>query len=146
LNDSLRKQEEAFMRTILSISVGLVFSTAAAYAGPTGPCPASVTDDVKAPGGAAQVEHTFKEVAFYLGDPKDNDGVPSDDDSEKPRQLDQHWVLTRVPGKPITMVCRYRGTNKTVVDTLPANITSCVLEGKMDEHGEILGSPTLTCK
>jgi hypothetical protein len=131
---------EDVMRTVLLASVGLLFGAAVAYAGPTGPCPASVTD------GSAEVEHKFKEVAFYNGDPKDNDGVPSDDDSEKPRQVDQHWELTRVPGKPITVVCRYHGTDKTVVDTVPASIKSCVLEGQMNDKGEILGSPTLTCK
>ena len=134
------------MRAVLFMPFGLMLSATAAYAGPTGPCPATLTDDVKASGGSAQVEHKFKEVAFYVGDPKDNNGVPSDDDSDKPRQLDQHWVLTREAGKPLMMVCKYHGTDKTVVDTLPANITSCVLEGKMDDKGEILGSPTLSCK
>src|SRR5690242_18009528 len=114
---------EDVMRVLFLVPFGLMLS-ASAQAGPTGPCPASVTDDVKASGGSAQVEHKFKEVAFYSGDPKDNDGVPSDDDSEKPRKLDQHWELTRVPGKPLTMVCRYHGTDKTVVDTVPANIKS----------------------
>ena len=134
------------MRAVLLASVGLMFAASVAYAGLTGPCPATLTDDVKASGGSAQVEHKFKEVAFYVGDPKDNNGVPSDDDSEKPHQLDQHWVLTREAGKPLMMVCKYHDTNKTVVDAVPANITNCVLEGKMDAKGEILGSPTLTCK
>lgn len=133
------------MRAVLLVLFGLMLS-ATAYAAQTGPCPATVTDDVSVSGGSAQVEHKFKEVAFYVGDPKDNDGVPSDDDSEKPRQLDQHWELTRVPGKPITMVCRYHGTNKTVVDAVPVSIKSCVLEGEMDAHGEVVGSPKLTCQ
>ncbi len=134
------------MRTLVLVPFGLMLS-ATAYAGPTGPCPASVTDDVQAPaGGSAPVEHRFKDVAFYEGDPKDKDDVPSDDDSAGPRKLDQRWELTRAPGKPITMVCRYHGTNKTVVDVVPLSITSCTLEGEMDAHGEILGSPMLTCK
>ena len=131
------------MRTLLLVPFGLMLS-ATAYAGP---CPPSVTDGVQAPGGgAAQAEHRFKDVAFYEGDPKDKVDVPSDDDSAGPRKLDQRWELTRAPGKPITMVCRYHGTNKTVVAIVPVDITSCTLEGKMDAHGEILGSPDLTCK
>jgi hypothetical protein len=132
------------MRTILLASAVFVFSAVAAQAGP---CPASVTDDVQPPGGgAAQVEHRFKDVSFYEGDPKQKDDVPSDDNAARPRQLEQHWELTRSPGKPITMVCRYHGTNKTYVAVVPDNVKGCTLSGEMDSHGEVAGSPTLECK
>ncbi|MBI1210474.1 MAG: hypothetical protein GC190_03350 [Alphaproteobacteria bacterium] len=134
------------MRIFLVASFGLMLSAVAANAD-SGPCPATVTDDGEPPGaGSAQMEHRFKDVGFYLGDPKDNDGVPSDDDSEKERQLEQHWELTRVPGKPITMVCRYHGTDKTYVSTVPNDVKGCVLSGEMNDRGDVLGSPDLTCK
>ena len=134
------------MRTIFLAPIGLLMSAVAANAG-SGPCPASVTDDVQPPGGgSAQVEHRFRDVSFYEGDPKANDGVPSDDNSQGPRKLEQYWELTRSPGKPITMVCRYHGTDRTYVAVVPDNVKSCTLSGEMDERGEVLGSPTLECK
>jgi len=134
------------MRTMIFVPFGLMMSAVAACAG-SGPCPASVTDDVQPPGGgSAQVEYRFADVSFFEGDPKGKDDVPSDDNAERPRQLEQHWELTRAPGKPITMVCRYHGTNKTVVQVVPLSIKSCVLSGEMDEHGEVIGSPNLECK
>ena len=132
------------MRTLLLVPVGLMLSAFAAYAGP---CPASIPDDVSVPdGGSAQVEHKFRYVSFYEGDPKEQADLAPDDDGPDPGKLEQRWELTRAPGKPITMVCRYHGTERTHVETVPAGVKSCTLSGEMDEDGEVLGSPELACK
>jgi hypothetical protein len=131
------------MRKVLLVSAGLMLGGAAANAGP---CPASVTDDVQPPaGGSAQVEHKFRYVSFYAGDPKDQVNLAPDDGPD-PSKLEQRWELTRKPGEKITMVCRYHDTDKTFVDTLPASIKSCTLTGQMDGQGRVIGSPTLECK
>jgi len=133
------------MRRILLVPVGLVFGVTSAYGGP---CPATVSVDERPPGsaaGAILVEHQFRYVSFYEGDPKDQADLAPDEGPD-PKKLEQRWELTRSPGKPITMVCRYRGTDKTVVDVVPPAIRDCTLTGEMDAHGEIIGSPMLACK
>jgi hypothetical protein len=54
--------------------------------------------------------------------------------------------MFRTPGRPIVMICRYHGTDATVRKDVPVSIKECRLEGQMDGKGEVLGSPTLTCK
>lgn len=133
------------MRAILLAPIGLAFCASAANAGP---CPASVTVDEKPPGsavGMVPIEHKFRYVSFYEGDPKDQADL-APDEGPNARKLEQRWELTRAPGQPITMVCRYHGTDKTTTSVLPANVKSCTLSGEIDAHGEVIGSPTLECK
>ena len=131
------------MRTLLLVPAAVLLSVSAAFAGP---CPASIPDDVRVSGGSAQTEHKFRYVSFYEGDPKDQADLAPDDDGPDPGKIEQRWELTRSPGRPITMVCRYHGTDRTYVETVPARVKSCVLSGEMDEDGEVLGSPELECK
>jgi hypothetical protein len=133
------------MRTMLIAPFGLVLAVAPAYAGP---CPATISVNERPVGsaaGAVLVEHPFRYVSFYEGDPKDQADLAPDEGPD-PKKLEQHWELTRTPGQHITMVCRYHGTDKTVVDVVPPTVKSCTLTGEMDAHGEVIGSPTLECK
>ena len=129
------------MRRILLVPFGFVLGVTSTYAGP---CPAAVSVDDRSPG-AASVQHPFRYVSFYEGDPKDQADL-APDEGPNSKKLEQRWELTRTPGKPITMVCRYHDTDKTVVDVVPPAVNSCTLTGEMDAHGEIIGSPTLACK
>jgi hypothetical protein len=43
------------------------------------------------------------------------------------------------------MVCRYHGTDQTVVKEVPNHIQACKLEGLIGDDAEIVGSPTLSC-
>jgi len=131
------------MRTMLLVPLGLILSLGAAHAGP---CPPTITDDKRVDGGSAQTEHKFRYVSFYEGDPKDEVDLAPDDDGPDPSKLEQRWELTRTPGRPITMVCRYHGTDRTYVETVPAKVKSCTLIGEMGEGGEVIGSPKLSCK
>jgi hypothetical protein len=133
------------MRTIFLVPVGLVLGMASASAGP---CPATISVNERPAGSAAAavlVEHPFRYVSFYEGNPKDQADLAPDEGPD-PKKLEQHWELTRTPGQSITMVCRYHGTDKTVVDVVPPGIKGCTLTGEMDAHGEVIGSPTLECK
>lgn len=134
------------MRAILFVGLGLgcLVGTGSAFAGP---CPASISVSQKPPSGAAAVtvEHKFQYVSFYEGDPKDQADLAPDEGPD-PKKLEQHWELTRTPGKPIMMVCRYHDTDKTVVDVVPPTVKGCTLTGEVDEHGQVIGSPSLECK
>ncbi len=130
------------MRMILLVPLGLALGMVSAHAGP---CPASIPDDVNTSHGSFQVEHKFRYVSFYVGDPKDQADL-APDDGPNPGKLEQHWELTRGPGEKIAMVCRYHGTDKTVTSLLPPSVKSCTLTGEMDAHGDVVGSPTLECK
>lgn len=137
------------MRALL-VSFGFVFSVAVAHAGP---CPATITVDEplqgadgELPGLKVKVEHKFRYVSFYEGDPRDQADLAPDEDGPNPGKLEQRWELTRAPGQPITMVCRYHGTDRTYTEVVPSRVKSCVLSGEMDENGDVLGSPELECK
>lgn len=136
------------MRAVSLVSVGLVVNAAAAYAGP---CPATITVDEPMQTAHGEmdlkiaVEHKFRYVSFYEGDPKDQADLAPDDNGPNGK-IEQRWELTRTPGRPITMVCRYHGTDRTYVETVPASVKSCRLIGEMDEDGEVVGSPELECR
>ena len=130
------------MRAFLIVSVGLMLSASGAVASP---CPATATVDEKA-AGAVSVEHKFRYVSFFDGDPKDRADLAPDDAGPNPTKLRQSWELMRSAGRPITMVCRYRDTDKTFVDVVPLSIKGCTLTGEMDAQANVIGSPTLECK
>ena len=44
------------------------------------------------------------------------------------------------------MICRYHGTSQTVRKDVPLGVKECKLEGQIDGKGEIIGSPSLTCR
>ena len=134
------------MRTFLIVSAALMLSANGAL---SSPCPATVTVDEKPAGsaaGAVSVEHKFRYVSFFDGDPKDQADLAPDDAGPNPTKLRQSWELTRSAGRPITMVCRYHDTDKTFVDVVPLSIKSCTLTGEMDAQGNVIGSPMLECK
>ena len=134
------------MRAFFIVPSALMLSASGALASP---CPATVTADEKAAGsaaGAASVEHKFRYVSFFDGDPKDQADLAPDDAGPNPTKLRQSWELMRSAGRPITMVCRYHDTDKTFVDAVPLSIKSCTLTGEMDAQGNVIGSPTLECK
>ena len=133
------------MRAVSLAALGISLFASPAFAGP---CPPTISVDEKPPGsaaGAIPVEHKFRYVSFFEGDPKDQADL-APDDGPNPKKLEQRWDLTRMPGQTITMVCRYHGTDKTITQVLPPAISSCTLKGEMDGHGEIIGSPVFECK
>ena len=106
-------------------------------------CPAAVETDNTA-GGLPQ-SFKFRYVSFFDGDPADLADLAPEEGPD-PKKLQQRWELTRSKDRPIVMICRYHGTDKTVRREVPLSIKECRLEGQMDDKGEVLGSPTLTCK
>jgi hypothetical protein len=68
------------------------------------------------------------------------------EEGPNPKVLEQRWQFTRAPGRPIMMVCRYHGTDRTIVTEVPADTQECCLEGLITDEGEIVGSPTMTCR
>lgn len=108
-------------------------------------CPPSLTVDEEVNGIKAAVEHKFRYVSFFDGDPKDLADLAPDEGPD-PKQLEQNWTFERSPDRPIVMVCRYHGTDATATEPVPAEINSCVLNGEIDADGEVQGSPTLACK
>ncbi len=134
------------MRAFLIVPFGLVLSASGALGSP---CPATVTVTEKPAGsalGAVSVEHKFRYVSFFDGDPKDQADLAPDDAGPNPTKLRQSWELKRSAGRPLTMVCRYHDTDKTFVDVVPLGIKNCTLTGEMDAQGNVIGSPTLECK
>ena len=123
-------------------ALGLLFlASAGSAAAQDFSCPAQLEAGASsAPGETIK----FRYVSFFDGDPsKMVDLAP--DDGANPKLLEQSWQFAQAPGSPVTMVCRYHGTEETVNREVPADIKGCRLEGIMDGKGEILGSPTLKC-
>ncbi len=106
-------------------------------------CPAQIESDAT-PGGTPQ-SFKFRYVSFFDGDPEELADLAPDQGPD-PKKLEQHWQFTRAQGRPIVMICRYHGTQQTVRKDVPANIKQCRLTGLVDDKGEIVGSPTLTCR
>jgi hypothetical protein len=84
-------------------------------------------------------------VSFYDGDPSEMADL-APEEGPNPKVIEQRWQLTRTPGRPIVMVCRYHGTDRTIRKEVPPDIKECRLEGLITESGEIVGSPTLACR
>lgn len=106
-------------------------------------CPAMLDADDTA-GGMPQ-SFKFRYVSFFDGDPRDMvDLAP--EEGPNPKVLEQRWQLTRTPGRPIVMVCRYHGTDRTVTTEVPVDGKECRLEGLITDEGEIVGSPILACR
>jgi hypothetical protein len=106
-------------------------------------CPASVDGDNDGAGG--QTTHAFRYVSFFDGDPREMADL-APEEGPNPKVLEQRWQFTRAPGRPIVMVCRYHGTDRTVVQDVPSDVQECRLEGLITGEGEIVGSPTLSCR
>jgi hypothetical protein len=131
------------LNTMLAVAAAAVVLSATGAKAETFTCPATIESDAT-PGGLPQ-SFKFRYVSFFDGDPEDLVDLAPDDGPD-PNKLVQRWQFTRTKGKPITMVCRYHGTQQTVRKVVPASIKECRLEGTMDDKGEVIGSPTLTCK
>jgi hypothetical protein len=123
---------------MLSIAVLSVPAHAEAFG-----CPATIESDATA-GGAPQ-SFKFRYVSFFDGDPEELADLAPDEGPD-PKKLEQRWQFERAPGRAIVMICRYHGTQQTVRKDVPANIKECRLEGLVDDKGEIVGSPKLTCR
>lgn len=127
--------------TLAAAAVAAISATAAQAASFT--CPATIETDTTS-GGQPQ-SFKFRYVSFFDGDPEDLADLAPEDGPD-PNKLVQRWQFTRTKGRPIIMICRYHGTQQTVRKEVPASIKECRLDGTMDGKGEVVGSPTLTCK
>ena len=120
-----------------------VLATAGAARAESFTCPAEIESDATA-GGTPQT-FKFRYVSFFDGDPEDLADLAPDEGPD-PKRLEQRWQFTRTKGRPIVMICRYHGTQQTVRKNVPASIKECRLTGLVSDEGEVVGSPTLTCK
>jgi hypothetical protein len=119
-----------------------LFAAGTAQAAPFN-CPSEVESD-QTSGGTPQ-SFKFRYVSFFDGDPAElADLAPEEGPSAN--TLQQRWEFVRSKGRPIVMICRYHGTSQTVRKDVPLGVKECKLEGLIDANGEIVGSPTLTCK
>jgi hypothetical protein len=130
-------------RKILLCAAGALAASAVAAQAEPFTCPAAVETDTTA-GGMPQ-SFKFRYVSFFDGDPKELADLAPEEGPD-PKKLQQRWELVRSKDRPIVMICRYHGTDKTVQREVPLSIKACKLEGEMNDKGEVLGSPTLTCK
>lgn len=106
-------------------------------------CPATIDGDDTA-GGLPQ-SFKFRYVSFFDGDPREMANL-APEEGPNPKVLEQRWQFTRAPGRPIVMICRYHGTDRTIVKEVPSDVQECRLEGLITDEGEIVGSPTLSCR
>ncbi len=130
------------MRSFLVIALAFAAAASTATAGELS-CPATLDGDDTA-GGLPQ-SHKFRYVSFFDGDPREMADL-APEEGPNPKVLEQRWQFTRAPGRPIVMVCRYHGTDQTVTREVPSDVQECRLEGLVSEDGEVVGSPTLTCR
>jgi hypothetical protein len=128
------------MRLSLTIAVAFAAVLQSAAAGDLA-CPATLDSDETAGG----LSYKFRYVSFFDGDPREMADL-APEEGPNPKVLEQRWQFTRAPGRPIVMVCRYHGTDRTVVQEVPSDVQECRLEGLITGEGEIVGSPTLTCR
>lgn len=129
------------MRSVLPFAAAIA-AVSSARAEPFG-CPATL--EVDNPAGGPSQSYKFRYVSFYDGDPSEMADL-APEEGPNPKVVEQRWQLRRTPGRPIVIVCRYHGTERTVRKEVPTDIKECRLEGFVDENGEIVGSPTLTCR
>ncbi|MBP6014833.1 MAG: hypothetical protein KBA31_21605 [Alphaproteobacteria bacterium] len=106
-------------------------------------CPAELAADDGA--GGTEAVHKFRYVSFFDGDPSEMADL-APEEGPNPKLLEQRWQLTRTAGRPIVMVCRYHGTDRTLRQEVPPDVQECRLNGFIDATGEIIGSPTLECR
>lgn len=128
--------------SIALVVVAGVVSLSGAASAQTLSCPHSVESDLTSSG--QPQSYDFRYVSFFDGDPSGLANL-APDEGPNPKVLDQRWDLQRTPGHSINMVCRYHGTEKTVVMEVPVEVTQCKLTGLVSEQGEIVGSPSLEC-
>jgi hypothetical protein len=130
------------MRLCLAIAVAFAATLSTAGASELS-CPATLDADETSDG--LPVSYKFRYVSFFDGDPREMvDLAP--EEGPNPKVLEQRWQFSRSPGRPIVMVCRYHATDRTVVNEVPPDVQECKLEGLITEQGEIVGSPSLTCR
>lgn len=130
------------MRLALAAAAVAIASLSAAHASDLS-CPASIEADETA--GGLPESFGFRYVSFFDGDPREMADL-APEEGPNPKVLEQRWQFTRAPGRPIVMVCRYHGTDRTIVTEVPADTQECRLEGLVTDEGEIVGSPTMTCR
>jgi hypothetical protein len=86
----------------------------------------------------------FRYVSFFDGDPAE--GVNLAPEEGAGTGLDQVWRFDPARARPVTMVCRYHGTELVLEREVPAAISLCRIRGEIDGGGRILGSPALFCE
>lgn len=106
-------------------------------------CPTTLDSDETS--GGMPVSYKFRYVSFFDGDPREMADL-APEEGPNPKVLEQRWQFTRSPGRPIVMVCRYHETDRTVVQEVPSDVQECKLEGLITDQGEVVGSPSLTCR
>lgn len=130
------------MRSILMIGFALAAAASSASASDLG-CPATIDGDETASG--LPESFKFRYVSFFDGDPREMANL-APEEGPSPKVLEQRWQFSRAPGRPIVMVCRYHDTDRTVVQDVPPDVQECRLEGLITDQGEVVGSPTLSCR
>ncbi len=130
------------MRMIFATAVAFAAALQAAGASEFS-CPATLDTDETA--GGLPVSYKFRYVSFFDGEPRDMADL-APEEGPNPKVLEQRWQFTRSPGRPIVMVCRYHATDRTVVKEVPPDVQECRLEGLITDQGEIVGSPSLSCR
>jgi hypothetical protein len=130
------------MRSLLLTVFALAASVSAAGASDLS-CPATIDGDETA--GGLPESFKFRYVSFFDGDPREMADL-APEEGPNPKVLEQRWQFSRAPGRPIVMVCRYHGTDRTQTQEVPSDVQECRLEGLITDEGEIVGSPTLACR
>ena len=130
------------MRTFFVIAAAIAATLSTAAASELS-CPATLDTDETS--GGMPVSYKFRYVSFFDGDPREMADL-APDEGPNPKVLEQRWQFTRSPDRPIVMVCRYHGTDRTIATEVPPDVQECRLEGLITDNGEVVGSPTLTCR
>lgn len=130
------------MRLCLAIAVAFAATLSTAGASELS-CPATLDTDETS--GGMPVSYKFRYVSFFDGDPREMADL-APEEGPNPKVLEQRWQFSRSPGRPIVMVCRYHDTDRTIVSEVPPHVQECKLEGLMTDQGEVVGSPTLSCR
>jgi hypothetical protein len=105
-------------------------------------CPAELETDETS--GGNPVSSRFRYVSFFDGDPAEMVNLAPEEGGGP--ALDQVWRFDAKRERPIVMVCRYHGTERTIEKQVPASVSECSLKGEISDAGEIVGSPALTCR
>lgn len=111
------------MRLILVAAVAFAAALSTAGASELG-CPATLDNDETA--GGLPVSYKFRYVSFFDGDPAEMVNL-APEEGPNSKVLEQRWQLTRSPGRPIVMVCRYHETDRTVVKEVPPDAKNASL-------------------
>lgn len=105
-------------------------------------CPQTLAADDE---DGAPAAYAFRYVSFFVGDPSALVDLAPDEMLEG-SALTQVWAFPPPPrAEAIVMLCRYRGTEAVLRVDIPDEILSCTLKGRF-ERGEIVGTPTLSCR